>query len=322
MNLISESNIRNRKVLAVTYPTITSWTWHANLFAMIERLPEAQDWIFSNHIQLQCRPDTRKEECLQLPKKMYSAIGFSLTKEQEMHYDDVADILLFDLEETKPETIYRLFSGLQAVMSGFKVTFKKSESGYEHIVTIPFFRDPFENPRLKLLLNIIDDTEKVIIFCKYKDEITTVCEVLNSLYGSGKAVRFDGAISNKERTKNLSLFKSKAVFLVANRGCAGYSLNLQFCRKIIYFSNDWNLATRLQSEDRIHRNGQKNNVEIIDMYAFNTLDERILSCLQKKQYLAESFKCELKKMSNKQQIKNWLKIECNQSVYNDILELH
>lgn len=61
MNLISESNIRNRKVLAVTYPTITSWTWHANLFAMIERLPEAQDWIFSNYIQLQCRPDTRKK---------------------------------------------------------------------------------------------------------------------------------------------------------------------------------------------------------------------------------------------------------------------
>lgn len=32
-----------RKVLKVTYPSITSWIWHANLLAMIESIPEVQD---------------------------------------------------------------------------------------------------------------------------------------------------------------------------------------------------------------------------------------------------------------------------------------
>lgn len=49
------------KILPVSYPTITSWTWHANLFAMIEHIPEARDWIFSNYIQIQCRPDAHGE---------------------------------------------------------------------------------------------------------------------------------------------------------------------------------------------------------------------------------------------------------------------
>ena len=50
-----------RKVLKVTYPSVTSWTWHANLFAMIESMPEAQDWIYSNYIQVHCHLDERRE---------------------------------------------------------------------------------------------------------------------------------------------------------------------------------------------------------------------------------------------------------------------
>lgn len=43
----------------------------------------------------------------------------------------------------------------------------------------------------------------------------------------------------KKRMQNLETFKTKANFLIANRDCAGYSLNLQFCHNIIYFSNSW-----------------------------------------------------------------------------------
>lgn len=50
-----------KKILKVTYPSVTSWTWHANLFAMIEELPEAQDWIYSNYIQVHCHTDERRE---------------------------------------------------------------------------------------------------------------------------------------------------------------------------------------------------------------------------------------------------------------------
>ena len=74
-------------------------------------------------------------------------------------------------------------------------------------------------------------------------------------------------------------FKTVSKFLIANKSCAGYGLNLQFCSYIIYYSNDWDYATRAQSEDRVHRIGQNKNVHIIDICAAYTLDEKIIKCL-------------------------------------------
>lgn len=60
-------------------------------------------------------------------------------------------------------------------------------------------------------------------------------------------------------------------------------------------SNDWDLGTRLQSEDRVHRIGQDKEVDIIDICALDTIDERILKCLWKKESLLDTLKKEVDK---------------------------
>lgn len=47
------------KTLPTTYPTITSWTWHAAVLAILEQYPFAKDWIYSNYIQIHCRPEAK-----------------------------------------------------------------------------------------------------------------------------------------------------------------------------------------------------------------------------------------------------------------------
>ena len=247
----------------------------------------------------------KKEECLQLPEKSYHSIWYDLTCAQVEHYYSIANILMFELDEFKPETIYRLFSGLQSIISGKKVYFEKAKKGYERIKTTPFFEDVYDNPRIQKLLSIVDNKEKTIIFCKYTEEITSICKILNDKHGNESAIRFDGLIPMKKRIENLQKFKNNAIYLVANRSCAGFSLNLQFCHRIINYSNDWNLATRLQSEDRVHRYGQQHEVEIIDIYAESTLDERIIECLRNKENLLEKFKDKIAE-SNKEEIAEWL----------------
>ncbi len=192
----------------------------------------------------------------------------------------MAGILIEQLNEWKPETIYRLFSGLQAVISGKKLVFSKNGGTFK---TEELFRDPKENPRVMKLLEILPK-EKAIIFCRYESEISQLCSLLP------EAVRFDGTISGKKREAALKDFAGKKRYLIANRNCAGYSLNLQFCHNIIYMSNDWDLGTRLQSEDRVHRIGQSETVSITDIYADGTIDERILRCLHKKEGLLDSIK--------------------------------
>ena len=101
-------------------------------------------------------------------------------------------------------------------------------------------------------------------------------------------------------------FEESAQFLVANKVCAGYGLNLQFCSYIIYYSNDWDYATRSQSEDRVHRIGQEKNVHIVDICAADTLDERILKCLWRKEGLVDNFKSEIEKQKDVDTIKKYI----------------
>lgn len=248
--------------------------------------------------------EVKKEDCLQLPKKKYETRYFSLTREQEEHYNQIADILLFDLDETKPETIYRLFSGLSALVCGKRIIFYE-ENGYEHLKSVPFFEKPEEDPRLQLLLEIVS-REKTIIFCTYTEDITRVTRVLNQKYGPETAVRFDGMISQKKRNEAIIQFREKSTYLVANRNCAGFSLNLQFAHHIIYYSNTWDLATRIQSEDRVHRLGQKYDILITDICAWNTIDLRILRSLERKEGLLESFKDVLSHAPDISELRDWL----------------
>lgn len=222
----------------------------------------------------------KKNECVTLPEKRYESECFHLTEEQDKEYDKVADILIDQLDEWKPETIYRLFSGLQAVISGKRLIFSKGGDSFR---AEEFFKNPLENPRIQKLLEIMPD-EKAIVFCRYESEISQLCNILPD------AVRFDGTTSGKKREESLKEFSGGKKYLIANRNCAGYSLNLQFCHNIIYMSNDWDLGTRLQSEDRVHRIGQTESVSVIDIYAAGTIDEKILNCLHRKERLLDSIK--------------------------------
>ena len=51
---------------------------------------------------------------------------------------------------------------------------------------------------------------------------------------------------------------------------------------MVYFSNGYDLAKRLQSEDRAHRIGQKKSVTYVDFIAPKTVDEKIVKALRNK----------------------------------------
>lgn len=246
---------------------------------------------------------TKDEALDDLPIKTHREFYYDIPYTQRLEYERAADALLFQLDELKPYTIYRLLSGLQNVISGFKLSFDINDN----TIKTPLFDDYRENPRLDLLLEVIERYEgKSIIFCKYRHEINAITEVLNELYGKEVALRFDGSVPQSQRQMNIEKFEKDARFLVAHKATAGYGLNLQFCSNIIFYSNDWDLATRLQAEDRVYRIGQKNKVSIIDICARDTIDERILRSIGRKENLVDTFKTLIDKMKDKEEIKKWL----------------
>lgn len=241
----------------------------------------------------------KRSECMKLPNKEYLAWYWDMTSEQEAEYERVANILLMDVNEVLPSTIYRMFSGLQAVISGRYVNVDT-----EHFTTAQMFAEIDDNPHIIALNQLLQKhigEDKAIIFCKYTHEIDDVLSLLRREYGAGSAVSVYGEDSLKTRQANIELFRTSTQFLVANKSCAGYGLNLQFCHNVVYYSNDWDYATRIQSEDRVHRIGQSETVKIYDMVCDNSLDVRIVSCLQRKEMLLDSIKRELKKSGAEEQ---------------------
>lgn len=81
--------------------------------------------------------------------------------------------------------------------------------------------------------------------------------------------------------------ESKVRFFVAQQHSGGLGLTLTKAELVMYYSNDFSLEARLQSEDRAHRIGQTKTVTYIDLVASGTVDERILDALRKKEIMAD-----------------------------------
>lgn len=233
----------------------------------------------------------KKSECLHLPEKIYRSMPFFIDDKQEEEYGQTKQKFLLNVDEFKPETIYKLFTALQHVTAGRQVI----SNANERMRTKPLFLDYKDNPRLKSLIKIINKIgdEKCIIFAKYQAEIDDIQKTLIDKNKSN--VMFTGKLSQKKRQENRDKFRNNTQYFIANKACGAYGLNLQFCHNIIFYDNDFDLATRMQAEDRVHRIGQDHEVCIYDIYCFDSIDDFILSCLRRKENMVDKFKSEIER---------------------------
>lgn len=238
----------------------------------------------------------KKSDCLALPGKQALKVGFALAPHQRAHYEATLRAFLNTFSTRTGGigdiAIYRTFIALQAITSGRKILSLPEE----HIRHDPMFESFDENPRIQCLRRVLQGAgDKVVVWVKFTHELFDVKRLLEAEYGLDSTALFYGGISQRLRQRELERFHSGARFLIANKSCASYGLNLQYCHTAVYYNNDWNWATRAQSEDRLHRLGQTHNVEIVNIYAEDTIDQRILTCLERKESLAERFRTELKR---------------------------
>lgn len=228
----------------------------------------------------------KKDEVLkELKPKEYHMRYFCLDDLQEEEYYETKELFLFNVVDWRSETIFKLFSALQHITSGKRVL-----SAPEKRMRTEKMYTWENNPRIQCLKRVIEEigNDKCIIFAKYQDEINDIALLLQSENKS--YIEFTGKISQKKRQENREKFKNNVQFMLANKQCGAYGLNLQFCHNIIFYSNDFDLATRLQAEDRVHRIGQEKTVHIYDICCKYTIDVFIANCLQNKSNLLDSFK--------------------------------
>jgi hypothetical protein len=219
-----------------------------------------------------------KVECLDLPPKVYQRIYHELDPKQETAYKLIKEKLRAELDNGEMKVLTKLESilRLQQVVGGHQVD------------GTSFFENPEKNPRIRCLMDTLEDIQGgVIIWARFVAEIKEIEAVLKSTYGEDSTVTYFGEVSNQDRVLAVDRFQSKeARFFVGQPHSGGIGLTLTAATTVIYYSNDYSLETRLQSEDRAHRIGQAQTVTYLDVEALGTVDKAIVSALRNKQDIA------------------------------------
>lgn len=215
-----------------------------------------------------------KKDCLDLPDKIYQRAYVDLSEAQRRLYNTMRDEYIAEYSgETidAPEAITRLLR-LQQITCGW---FPTSEP-------VPIDE---KNPRIKLLEDLLSDIDgKVIIWARFRADLRAIERVLGS-----DAVAYHGGVSNDDRAYAVEAFQKdpRIKYFVGQPQSGGLGLTLTAATYTIYYSNSFDLETRLQSEDRCHRIGTKNNVTYIDIEATKTVDGKIIKALRNKKNLAD-----------------------------------
>ena len=217
----------------------------------------------------------KKEECLDLPDKLYVKREVDLTPEQLKYYNEMKAFAMAQIDGGLVSTVNALtqLMRLHQIVCGHV----KLDDGT--IIELP-------NKRLDELLAIVEETDgKLIIWANYRHDIEAIKLALSKEYGMNSVGMYYGDTDMDERKRVLEEFQnpdSEMRFFVGNPSTGGYGLTLTAASTMVYYSNSFDLEKRLQSEDRAHRIGQTKNVTYIDLIAVGTVDEKIVKALRAK----------------------------------------
>ena len=220
-----------------------------------------------------------KEDCLDLPAKTFMKRMISLTPDQLKIYKQMKEEALAYLngKVTTTATVLTQLMRLQQITCGH---FKADDGSTQ----------PIKNNRITELMNVLDEIEgKVVIWAHFQYDITCIIKAIVDEYGPGSVVDYYGLTPHDERQNNIRKFQNptnSVRFLVGTPATGGYGLTLTAASNMIYYSNGYDLEKRLQSQDRIHRIGQKQPVTYIDIIAEDTVDNKIVKSLKKKVNIA------------------------------------
>ena len=215
-----------------------------------------------------------KEDCLDLPDKIFIKRHVSLTPDQKKIYSQMKDNALAVLNGklTSTMTVLTQLMRLHQITCG-------------HFIADDGSTQAVESNRLNELMNVLEETEgKAIIWANYQLSVGEIIQRIIKEYGKDSYVHYYGLTPQEDRQDFIRRFQNdpKCRFLIGTPQTGGYGITLTQANTVIYYSNGYDLEKRLQSEDRAHRIGQKKTVTYIDLITEDTVDEKIVKALRDK----------------------------------------
>jgi SNF2 family DNA or RNA helicase len=220
-----------------------------------------------------------KKDCLDLPEKTFTKRIVELSEEQQKAYNEMKTSAITVLKG-QPSTAVNVLTQLIRL---HQITCGHMKTDDGEVINL-------KNSRLEELMQILSETTgKAIIWANYIHDILNIEAAIKKEYGPTSYCTYYGATKQEDRQRCIYDFQNKkndCRFFIGNTQTGGYGITLTAASTVIYYSNNYDLEKRIQSEDRAHRIGQKNPVLYIDLVAKKTVDEKIIQALRNKVNIA------------------------------------
>ncbi len=222
-----------------------------------------------------------KDDCLDLPEKIQINVPIQLDATSTAFYEKLKKQMMLEAkagdEKVFVHVVNNLFMKLRQITGGFLI----DDTGNAKKICE-------ENMKMGYLVSDVSGHDKqAIIWAVFRHEIEYITEKLSKI---DHTVCFYGDVSEDERTKAIHSFQNgEARFLVANPYACGFGVNLQNAHMMYYYSMPLSPEVLLQSQDRIHRAGQKEKCVYKYLLAANTVDYRIRELQDIRAQLREAF---------------------------------
>ncbi len=222
-----------------------------------------------------------KEQCLDLPEKTYADLRVELPEWQRRVYDQMRDEMVSEIKNMTGEQYTAYASTALAKLTRLIQIASNPSLIFPELDRLP--------AKFEALDGLISDIlsvpgRKVILWSNY---IRTIEQLLHRFPG---AVAIYGATPNDERQGIAQRFQEDpdTRLLIANPAAAGTGFTLTAASYTVYESLSWRYDHYAQSQDRNHRIGQTQPVTYVRLIAADTIEEAVVTALERKSALARS----------------------------------
>lgn len=244
--------------------------------------------ILKNHFMIR----RKKQDVLkELPDKTYNYIPIEISNRKE--YDCAEEEFIQFVIRNISKELNDTEIALQKELGYINIALNKEEiiqekinsiSKAEALVKIGYLQQLATKGVIsqvkEWIYNFLENDEKLVLFATHTQFINEIVHEFKDI-----SVKIDGSIPVAQRQQIVDEFQNneKIKLFIGNIKAAGVGITLTSSSNVAFLEYPWSPGDLTQAEDRCHRIGQKNNVNIHYFIAKDTIVEEMISLLNEKQ---------------------------------------
>jgi SNF2 family DNA or RNA helicase len=213
----------------------------------------------------------------ELPEKYHTEIRVTLTPQQRKAYNTMRDEMIAWIGEQEEDVLPAPVVVAQLTrLQQFACAYAEMDDQGRVRLSEP-------SSKLDALMDVLDEagSESVVVFSRFRSLIDLL--VVRLTKAGISHVAFTGDTPQAHRAHLVDQFQDGHARVFAGTiGAGGVGLTLTAASTVVFIDREWSPAANGQAEDRLHRIGQQNAVNVIDVIARNTVEPKKMRTLETK----------------------------------------